>query len=123
MRGIASEHDVALAGILASTGISETRVDDEIADAVAVDISRRAAGTSRVVVHVDAIQHEAGASVAARIGQEVREQKYRGKIPDIGSIAPKHDVALAAPGPSAGVGIDGPDDDVVDAIAVDVPGA
>src|SRR6185436_15366284 len=89
--GVASEHDIALPGSILSTGIGACGADEEIVEAVAVEISRGAHGMARFVAEVHAGEHEPCAAVAAASRQQARERKDSGET----RVAPEHDVALS----------------------------
>src|SRR3954463_2539340 len=107
-----AEHDIGLAGIIigvADSGID--RADDEVAEAVAVDVARRGDAEACEVAGVRAGDREARRAERAELDVSLRP-----------AMAEDH-IGLACIRPPAwAVGISGADYDVGEAIAVDVAG-
>ena len=95
------------------------RADDEVVDAVAVDVAGAAHRAARVVVGIDAFEDEARAAVAARRREQAAQLEGGRKS----ARAAEHHVALAGSSLAVGVGTIRADDQVVDAVTVDVAGA
>jgi hypothetical protein len=112
-----AEQNVAVARIDAGVAgaVAEPCPDDEVVEAVAVDVTRRGDRNAGLVVHVLAMDDEA--AVAGR---------DRGEV-DLGREArglAEHHVAIARTfaGVAGSVAKGCPDDEVVEAVAVDVAG-
>ena len=105
--GVGAEDDVALAGtpVAGSAG----RPDDQVVDAVAVDVARAGDREAAAVVRVDPVEAEAVRPVERR---EIEARREAG-------VRAEDDIALAG-GIAVRIGARGPDDQVVDAVAVDV---
>ena len=110
-----AEHHVAVARLDACIvrAIAELRPDDEVVEAVAVDVAGRGYRSTRLIAHVLAMDDEA--AVAGRDRGEVDLGREAGGLSE-------HHVAVACiaaciAGPTAGKC---PDDEVVEAVAVDV---
>src|SRR5262245_34722095 len=87
----AAEHHVALARANVSVGRGTRRADEQIIDAVTVDIARVAYCEAREVIFADAFEDEALASIATRTGSQVVQLEGGRKT----ACTPEHDVALA----------------------------
>src|SRR5690606_6477562 len=98
-----------------------TSADQNVIDAVAIDIAGRADRTTRVVKGVDAIQDEARAAIA-----DVRRQQARQLEPgrEITShpFPPEYNVTLPGSASTARSGMVRTDQQVIDAVAVNVAG-
>ena len=108
--GLGAEHHVALTRAGSSAGIGLGRADDEIADAVAVHVSRRAHRLAAQVARVAALNAVAVAPVKGI--QFDRRAKARRR--------PEYHIALAGTGLAAWISEEGADDQVIDAVAVHV---
>ena len=106
-----AEHDVTLAGTVIPAGIGDRSADDEVGEAVAVDVPGPGDRGAAEVVAIDAVEAEA---VGAVEGREVEAgAEPRGSA--------EHDVSSRRPKP-ARVSAESTDDDVGEAVAVDVTG-
>ena len=101
-----AEHHIALAGVAVGT----RRPDDQVIEAVAVDVARARDRAAAVVTGVDPVEPEAVRAVER--GQIEARGEARGRAED--------DVALAGDLLPSGIGARRPDDQVVDAVAVEV---
>ena len=110
------EDYVALAGFNRAIWVSAVRPNDEIVDAIPVDIARTAYRPTRLVIGVDAREDEAPGAVAAGCREQAAQLEGGGKT----RRAAKHHVALTGPIHAIGVGKIRPDDEIVDAIPVDI---
>ena len=81
---IAAEHDVALTGIASPPRIGAGSPDDQVGEAIAVDVARAAHREARAIVRVDAIEAEA---VGAVEGGEVERATEAARVAE-------HHVAL-----------------------------
>ena len=105
-----AEHDIGLAGVLAPGRIGIEGTDDQIRPPVAVQVAGRGDRPARVIPGVHARDGEAvGPAEGAKV--EGRAETAH---------APEHDKGLAGIGPPARIALGGPDDQIVDAVAVDV---
>jgi len=104
----AAEDDESTAPIAAR--ITQPRgANDEIIDAVVVDVSRGADAASG---SVSANDHEADASVAAEAREQARQEYVSGKVAGAGGVASVDDVTLILPAA---------EDQVADSVAVTSP--
>ena len=103
-----AEYNVALAGVV----VANPGTDDDVVESVAVDVPGPRHREARPVAGVDARQTEAGAAIEAR-KREIR-------APPRGLA--EHHVALAGSA-AGGIGGPGPDDQVAEAVAVDIAGS
>ena len=109
-RGLA-EHHVVFAGVFPAVRRSMPRADDHVVDTVAVHVPRGAHRPAAIVLRIDAIDGEAIIAVEGRdleTGAEAR------------GLAEYH-VALTRVALAGRIGAPGPDDHVVDTVAVHVP--
>ena len=95
-----------------SLRVAAIGADDQVVEAVAVDVARRGDGKPAPVKGIDAVEAEAVRAVERR---EVEARRKPRRLAE-------HDVALAGIGVRAWVAAKGADDDVGEAVAVDVPG-
>src|SRR5690606_28785057 len=100
-----------LAGVRLPIGIAPLRPDDQVIDAIAVDIARGCHRNPTLVDRVDAGEHEAVRAV------EGREFHRRGRAH---TRATEHAVRLTSQDQPEGAGRASPDEEVIKAIAVDI---
>src|SRR5262245_47578867 len=88
--GRATKYDVACSGLGLSTGVVATRANDQVSDAIAIDIARAADGSTCYIKLLRACEHETLASVTARIGiQPAARRRWQViRSPDSESPAP-----------------------------------
>jgi hypothetical protein len=63
---VTSEDDIGFAAVVLARGRGEPCGDDEVVDAVAVDVANAIDDMARLVARVQSVQHEAQAAVATR---------------------------------------------------------
>src|SRR5262245_59920698 len=116
LRGAEAEPDVALTHIGLLAVISIERPDEEIVDAIDVHVTGRADHGASLVVLVYSGRDEAVAAVAA----SSRQQRHEGILHREVTGLPEHDVALSGEGSPARNGVFRADDEIGDAVSVDV---
>jgi len=104
-----AEYDITLTGTTGTVGIGVRRADNQVGQAVAVDVARAADRKAGPVVAIDAVDGK-----AARAVRHVRQLDRRG------SGLAEHDITLAGFSVAVGIGAVGADDYVEDTVAVDV---
>ena len=101
---LAAKHHVALAGIV----IGGRRSDDQITDAVVIDVPGAGDAVAADVTQIDAVEAKAVVAIKVRKIEACPE-----------ALAAEHHIALAA----IAIGIGSPDDHIIDTVAIDVAGA
>jgi len=102
----------------ASLRIRAVGADDDIVDAISIDVACSADGDARVVAHIDAGKYEATTAVATARRVQTRERHERRKR----LRRPEHNVAFAGIRMRHRIGGHSADDEIVDAVSVDVAG-
>ncbi len=107
-----AEHYVAAPGIAAGGGVAQERPDDQVGQAVAVDIACADNAVAAPVIPSLAVDYK-----AAGVGCDC------GQVDRAAPALTEHHVAAPGPIPSGGIASVRPDDQVRQPVAVDVPGA
>src|SRR5262249_19318042 len=100
-----------LTSIKVPAGVAAEGPDDQVVEAVAVHVTRRAHRIAALVARVDSVEPEAVAAIE-------RRQVERSRPPP---RLPEHHIALAGVAVAARGATERPDDQVVEAVAVHVP--
>src|SRR5262249_12591264 len=111
LRGVPSEHHQCLTRQVSSVRRRTGGADDQVIDAVAVDVACRAYSHPRIVFRLHSWQHEALGPVAASSRQQRSELECGGKARGTTEnyISPIRPVTR--------------DDEIVETVSIDIPGA
>lgn len=108
-----SEENVTGSRIIAAGRVGAIGSDNEVSNAVSIDVASARNGNTRRVVCINSIQSEPVDSV------KVTQTDYRRE----GIRLPEDNIAFASVGVATRGSLEGTDDDVVNAVSVDVASA